>query len=484
MWFFFFLSLFLSVTAQQPGKLIANEPLPLSITVDGTRLATLATIDANWRWIHDASGSNCFSGKWVCSGSACDQCLVEGVSTADYLSKYGASSDGKALTLKYVTQTTYGTNIGSRFYLLNPDGESYYGFKLLGKEFSYDVDVSQLPCGLNGALYFVSVPLDGEKSSINKAGAPFGTGYGDAQCTKGIKFTGGVVNTADYGACSQELDVWEANSEATAFAPHTCANDKVELCKTDVTCGNGANRYLGLCDKDGTDFNLFRNGFTNMYGKGKMIDTSKPFTVTTRFHTDASGHLARVQQLYVQNGKTIWGGNITDASTIAQKKKFGENNHFGTLGGMKRMGEIFEDDGAVIALSLWDDTSPAQMKWLDSTFPEGSTAPGALRGRCTGSSDPTFLRAQFPNSQVIYSNLRINSIGGASSPTPPPTPSPSCPPCPPCPSVTPTPTPTSAPSGPCSKQWEQCGGIGWKGPTCCTSPFSCKKSNDWYSQCL
>lgn len=34
----------------------------------------------------------------------------------------------------------------------------------LGKEFSFDVDVSQLPCGLNGALYFVEMPADGGKN--------------------------------------------------------------------------------------------------------------------------------------------------------------------------------------------------------------------------------------------------------------------------------------------------------------------------------
>ncbi|KAK3897854.1 glycoside hydrolase superfamily [Staphylotrichum tortipilum] len=30
----------------------------------------------------------------------------------------------------------------------------------------------------------------------------------------------------------------------------------------------------------------------------------------------------------------------------------------------------------------------------------------------------------------------------------------------------------------------QCGGIGWTGPTACETPYGCKYSNDWYSQCL
>ena len=46
-------------------------------------------------------------------------------------------------------------------YLLDESGESYYMFKLKNKEFTFDVDVSELPCGLNGALYFVEMEEDG-----------------------------------------------------------------------------------------------------------------------------------------------------------------------------------------------------------------------------------------------------------------------------------------------------------------------------------
>jgi len=37
--------------------------------------------------------------------------------------------------------------------------------------------------------------------------------------------------------------------------------------------------------------------------------------------------------------------------------------------------------------------------------------------------------------------------------------------------------------GTCSALYGQCGGIGWNGPTCCSSG-SCKSSNAYYSQCL
>jgi len=57
------------------------------------------------------------------------------------------------------------------------------------QEFTFDVDVSQLPCGLNGALYFSEMPADGgmSKYPANKAGAKYGTGYCDSQCPRDIK---------------------------------------------------------------------------------------------------------------------------------------------------------------------------------------------------------------------------------------------------------------------------------------------------------
>jgi cellulose 1,4-beta-cellobiosidase len=56
--------------------------------------------------------------------------------------------------MKLVTHGQYGDNIGSRVYLLE-SSDRYKMFKLLNREFSFDVDVSALECGLNGALYFV-----------------------------------------------------------------------------------------------------------------------------------------------------------------------------------------------------------------------------------------------------------------------------------------------------------------------------------------
>jgi cellulose 1,4-beta-cellobiosidase len=100
-------------------------------------------------------------------------------------------SDGDSLSLTLKT----GSNVGSRVYLMGEAGKNYEMFNMLNREFTFDVDVSGLPCGLNGALYFVEMPRDGGLSEYanNKAGAPYGTGYCDSQCPQDIKFIAGKV---------------------------------------------------------------------------------------------------------------------------------------------------------------------------------------------------------------------------------------------------------------------------------------------------
>merc|ERR1719401_2094520 len=38
--------------------------------------------------------------------------------------------------------------------------------------------------------------------------------------------------------------------------------------------------------------------------------------------------------------------------------------------------------------------------------------------------------------------------------------------------------------GPCSPVYDQCGGSGWGGPTCCQAGATCQVQNEWYSQCV
>jgi cellulose 1,4-beta-cellobiosidase len=93
-----------------------------------------------------------------------------------------------------------------------------------------DVDMSNLPCGLNGAVYFSEMEKDGglSKYSTNKAGAKYGTGYCDSQCPHDIKYINGEANllgwngtsansgSGQYGACCAEMDIWEGMSFASS----------------------------------------------------------------------------------------------------------------------------------------------------------------------------------------------------------------------------------------------------------------------------
>jgi cellulose 1,4-beta-cellobiosidase len=162
-----------------------------------SKTASIA-LDANWRWLHTTDGyTNCYTGnEWDTSlcpdNDTCAQkCALDG---ADYSGTYGITTSGNALTLKFVTSGQQ-KNIGSRVYLMNSD-DKYEIFKVINKEFTFDVDVSQLPCGLNGALYFSEMEADGGKSKYpnNKAGAKYGTGYCDSQCPRDLKFIAGTVS--------------------------------------------------------------------------------------------------------------------------------------------------------------------------------------------------------------------------------------------------------------------------------------------------
>jgi cellulose 1,4-beta-cellobiosidase len=190
-------------SAQQVGTLTSEShpSLPIqSCSAAGscTSVSTTVTMDANWRWLHTTEGyTNCYNGnEWnatLCAdGATCAaNCALDG---ADYSGTYGVTASSGDLTLKFVTEGSYSTNIGSRLYLMASESK-YYMFKLLNKEFTFDVDVSNLPCGLNGALYLVEMDEDGgmAKYSTNKAGAKYGTGYCDTQCPHDIKFINGEV---------------------------------------------------------------------------------------------------------------------------------------------------------------------------------------------------------------------------------------------------------------------------------------------------
>ena len=418
---------------------------------------------------HTDTGSS-WDPKLCPDGKTCAQnCAIEAGGVDEYESTYGVSTSGDSLTLGFVTKTQYGSNVGSRNYLMD-DESTYKMFKLVNKEFTFTADVSQLPCGLNGALYFVAMPADGglSKYAGNKAGAAYGTGYCDAQCPHDIKFINGEANVegwdpsssstgaGKYGTCCTEMDIWEANSRSTQLTPHTCEEPAGTQYRCEgKECGdNGSDRYAGLCDKDGADWNPYRLGQENFFGTGSnfQVDTTKPVTVVTQFissdGTD-NGDLTEIRRFYVQDGKqintTAWQGfdSITDDYVNKAKAYFNDTKSFEPRGGLKRLGDVMKSNGMVLVMSLWDD-SYAQMAWLDATQPVGSTAVGSKRGPCAdGSGDPSKLEKNSPNSKVVFSDIKFGDIGSTTSgsgPTPGPSPTP------PSPSP-PSPAPSGCPGG-------------------------------------
>jgi len=398
------------------------------------------TIDANWRWLHGTSDTkNCYDGnKWTdkCSSptDCATKCAIEG---ATYDKTYGASTSGDALTLKFVTKGQYGTNIGSRFYLMG-SASKYQMFTLLNNEFTFDVDLSTVDCGLNAALYFVAMEEDGgmKSQSSNKAGAKYGTGYCDGQCARDLKFVGGKANiqgwkpssndanagVGPYGACCAEIDIWESNSHAFAFTPHPCQTNEYHVCETDGCGGTYSDdRFAGNCDPNGCDYNPYRMGVKDFYGKGKTVDSSKKFTVVTQFTS------TKLTQFFVQGGKKIpipapafdgfpKEGSITPEYCTAMFKVFGDRDRFSEVGGFPQLAKALQLP-MVLVLSIWDDHY-ANMLWLDSTYPVDKSGPGFDRGDCaTTSGVPKDVEGSIPDAKVIYSNIRFGPVGSTVSAT-------------------------------------------------------------------
>lgn len=404
--------------ALERGTVKENTVVPLPIEVDGRVLDTHVALDANWRWIHYTDGyENCFTDEWVCgSAEECTRnCALEGVTEEEWVVPYGVHADGDALRMNYVTEGEYGTNVGARVYVLDEnDASKYKLFDLRGKEIEFTVDVSELPCGLNGAVYLTEMPAS---NPYNRAlDATYGVNYGDAQCPRDIKYLEGKANLGDFGACSNEVDLWEANSRATAFAIHPCAVRGVEACDNDVDCGVDAHRHEGVCDKDGADFNFNRVGVTDFYGRGDgfAVDTTRHVTVVTQFPVDAHNVITEVRQVFKQRGpdgklKVVQGGSLSEEDAAKQKAKFGEPNHFAQLGGYKTISEAF-DRGMVLILSLWDDEY-VSMRWLDSVYPVGSDEPGAYRGPCADvDTSIEARRRDVPDSHVVYSGIVVRDL--------------------------------------------------------------------------
>jgi hypothetical protein len=151
--------------------------------------------------IHQKNNSTLGCGSWgngpdptACpTKEACAKnCIIEGIS--DY-STVGVFTKGADLRLDMYNPA--GNFVSPRVYLLSKDEKNYEMLQLTGNELTFDVDMSKLPCGMNGALYLSEMRADGGRSKLNPKGAAYGTGYCDAQCFV-TPWINGEVSTASY----------------------------------------------------------------------------------------------------------------------------------------------------------------------------------------------------------------------------------------------------------------------------------------------
>lgn len=147
---------------------------------------TALVLDSAAHWIHQKNDTTKGCGNWgsPADPTACpdektcaQNCIMEGIQN---YKDFGVSTSGGNLLMEMFNPK--GGVASPRIYLLAENKKKYEMLKLTGKEFTFDVDVSKLPCGMNGALYLSEMEADGGRSALNPGGASYGTGYCDAQC--------------------------------------------------------------------------------------------------------------------------------------------------------------------------------------------------------------------------------------------------------------------------------------------------------------
>ncbi|KAL4962223.1 concanavalin A-like lectin/glucanase domain-containing protein [Aspergillus stella-maris] len=368
--------------------------------------------------------------------SCAENCVVEGFSAEDYIA-HGVHTEGETLTLTQYRDVGNGSlvSVSPRVYLLSSSSseseeqeqeQEYEILSLLGQEFTFTVDVSLLPCGMNGALYLSSMSPTGGANKYNPAGATYGTGYCDAQCYV-TPWINGAGNVKGNGACCHEMDIWEGNSRATGFTPHACLYEPGDVsgdgtgqgvyeCTTDEECNGPTGENDSICDKWGCGFNPYALGDQEFYGRddieiegGFAVDTTQPFTVVTQFLTSdnsTTGDLVSIRRLYIQQGRLIHnalipiGSSNTSTTLLSDRLCAATSSWFDSFGGMAGMGEPL-GRGMVLAMSIWNDAGE-YMQWLD----------GGDSGPCNATEgSPENIEATIPGTKVVFGNLRWGDLG-------------------------------------------------------------------------
>jgi len=418
-------------TQRLDPRMAGDEGEAFTMHVDGRSQRMGVALDANYRWLYNVAGSTCDSRN----PAEQESCFLQGVDHFSYQQTYGVyvgTGTKSEILLRYASLGKYASepNYGSRVFVTDPAAGRYGMFNLLGKEIAFTIDISNVPAGMNAAVYLVSMDATGNLGARyadgkeNGAGWKRGLGYCDAQCPRDMKFVQGVgwQSNRSVMSCCPEMDLFEGNRMSVAITAHPCSTVSASTCDTSAPGAKCENP----CDTDGADANLFRR-----YGPDKaffeLADPKKPVRVRTRFRLNDEGNLSEIVQIYEQDmfgqPEEIFRTSITDDSVAEQKRLFREVNHFAALGGLAQMGHALQR-GMVLVLAIWADES-SNMNWLDSclsgspdyscednskfstadTFWDAwSTSPGVWRGPADRHPD---LSSSFASQSVRFSYHRI-----------------------------------------------------------------------------
>ena len=246
---------------------------------------------------------------------------VDGVSrqyhvvTLNSTSPSGFNASGSTLHLEHGP-----TSQGTRLWLARDSSlsaGSYVKFSLLGKSLTYDIDLNDVGCSCNAALYFVAMP------GIAPGGQPAPGGMGNYYCD---------ANKVGDVWC-WEMDTIEANRHTMQVTPHRCSGPPGD--------------YIASCDRAGSMRNSW---FVNRRGlcpaEGCTIDSRRPFTHIQRFVATPGGQvLVRIENELLQQGRRFAFNATSDASYLS------------TMSSALR-------DGMVLTFQLWG-SSWLTMSWLD-----------------------------------------------------------------------------------------------------------------------
>jgi len=250
--------------------------------------------------------------------------IVSGIIDSMHWRGDGVDAYGSHVTLRHHSGVSLMSSECSDTW--RPDG--FKQLQLLGRTFSFTVDLSRVGCACNVALYLIKAPAKDVSGNFSAGSCPWSPYYCDANKV--------------CGSFCPEVDIMEANTHAFQSTPHRC------------DAPNEAGHY-GSCDGNGCWQNTKDMG-PNFYGPGPSfrIDTTRPFHVVTTFHGSSQEGEAAMR------APSSFTGTKTVLQQEGREVVIDHPNCEGIFADLaKPMAE-----GMSLRITYWGDT-PQNMSWLD-----------------------------------------------------------------------------------------------------------------------